>query len=84
MNIQVDPTSSNLASAMLNSKIRPRAVVGYALKFFFLSSELRHQITWLLLSVVADDKDGDELRFEKFNLNSYKSSHLSIKAKPKI
>ena len=34
MNIQVDPTSSNLASAMLNSKIRPRAVVGTALKFF--------------------------------------------------
>ena len=29
MNIQVDSTSSNLASVMLNSKIRPRAVVGY-------------------------------------------------------
>ena len=34
MNIQVDPTSSNLASAMLNSKIRPRAVVGYGVKLF--------------------------------------------------
>ena len=29
MNIQVDP-----ASAMLNSKIRPRAVVGYGVKIF--------------------------------------------------
>ena len=34
MNIQVEPTSSNLASAMLNSKIRPRAVVGYGVKIF--------------------------------------------------
>ena len=34
MNIQVDPTSSNLASAMLNSEIRPRAVVGYGVKIF--------------------------------------------------
>ena len=34
MDIQVDPTSSNLASAMLNSKIRPRAVVGYGVKIF--------------------------------------------------
>ena len=34
MNIQVDPTSSNLASAMLNAKIRPRAVVGYGVKIF--------------------------------------------------
>ena len=34
MNIQVDPTSSNLAPAMLNSKIRPRAVVGYGVKIF--------------------------------------------------
>ena len=34
MNIQVDQTSSNLASAMLNSKIRPRAVVGYGVKIF--------------------------------------------------
>ena len=34
MNIQVDPTSSNRASAMLNSKIRPRAVVGYGVKIF--------------------------------------------------
>ena len=34
MHIQVDPTSSNLASAMLNSKIRPRAVVGYGGKIF--------------------------------------------------
>ena len=34
MNIQVDPTSSNQASAMLNSKIRPRAVVGYGVKIF--------------------------------------------------
>ena len=33
-NIQVDPTSSNLASAMLNSKIRPRAVVRYSVKIF--------------------------------------------------
>jgi len=32
MNIQVDTTSSNLASAMLNSKIRPRAVAGYGVK----------------------------------------------------
>ena len=32
--IQVDPTSFNLASAMLNSKIRPRAVVGYGVKIF--------------------------------------------------
>ena len=32
MNIQVEPTRSNLASAMLNSKIRPRAVVGYGVK----------------------------------------------------
>ena len=37
MNIQVDPTSSNLASAMLNSKIRPRAVVGYGVKIFHRS-----------------------------------------------
>ena len=37
MNIQVDPTSSNLASAMLNSKIRPRAVVGYGVKVFYPS-----------------------------------------------
>ena len=34
MNIQVDPTSSYLASAMLNSKIRPCAVVGYGIKIF--------------------------------------------------
>ena len=34
MNIQVDLTSSNLASAMLNSKIRPRAVVGLGVKIF--------------------------------------------------
>ena len=34
MNIQVDPTSSNLASAMLNLKVRPRAVVGYGVKIF--------------------------------------------------
>ena len=34
MDIQVDPTKSNLASAMLNSKIRPRAVVGYGVKIF--------------------------------------------------
>ena len=34
MNIQVDATSSNLASAMLNSKIGPRAVVGYGVKIF--------------------------------------------------
>ena len=34
MNIQVDPTSSNFASAMLNSKIGPRAVVGYGVKIF--------------------------------------------------
>ena len=37
MNIQVDPTSSNRASAMLNSKIRPRAVVGYGVKIFYPS-----------------------------------------------
>ena len=37
MNIQVDPTSSNLASAMLNSKIWPRAVVGYGVKIFHSS-----------------------------------------------
>ena len=34
MNIQVDSMSSNLASAMLNSKIRPCAVVGYGVKIF--------------------------------------------------
>ena len=34
MNIQVDPTRSNLTSAMLNSKIRPRAAVGYGVKIF--------------------------------------------------
>ena len=34
MNIQVDPTSSNLASSMLNSKIRTHAVVGYGVKIF--------------------------------------------------
>ena len=34
MNIKVDPTGSNAASAMLNSKIRPRAVVGYGIKIF--------------------------------------------------
>ena len=34
MNFQVDPTSSNLACAMLNSKIRPRGVVGYGVKSF--------------------------------------------------
>ena len=37
MNIQVDPTRSNLASAMLNSKIRLRAVVGYGVKIFLPS-----------------------------------------------
>jgi len=37
MNIQVDPTSSNLASAMLNSKIGPRAFVGYGAKTFHAS-----------------------------------------------
>ena len=37
MNIQVEPTRSNLASAMLNSKIRPRAVVGYGVKIFLPS-----------------------------------------------
>ena len=37
MNIQVDPKRSNLASAMLNSKIRPRAVVGYGVKIFLPS-----------------------------------------------
>ena len=49
MNIQVDPTISDLAPAMLNSKIRPRAVVGYGVSLFTQSSELRHQITWLQL-----------------------------------
>ena len=34
MNIQVDSTSSNLASAILNSKVTPRAVVGYGVKIF--------------------------------------------------
>ena len=34
MNNQVDVTSSNLAPAMLNSKIRPREVVGYGVKIF--------------------------------------------------
>ena len=34
MNNQVDATSSNLASVMLNSKIRPRDVVGYGVKIF--------------------------------------------------
>ena len=48
MNIQVDPTSSNLASAMLNFKIRPRAVVGYGVKILLSqSSKLRQQITWV-------------------------------------
>ena len=37
MNIQVDPTRSNLPSAMLNLKIRPRAVVGYGVKIFLPS-----------------------------------------------
>ena len=37
MNIQVDPTSSNLAFAVLNSKIEPRAVVGYSVKTFLPS-----------------------------------------------
>ena len=37
MNIEVDPTRSKLASAMLNSKIRPRAVVRYGVKIFFPS-----------------------------------------------
>ena len=37
MNIQVDPTRSNVASAMLNSKTRPRAVVGYGVKIFLPS-----------------------------------------------
>ena len=37
MNIQVDPTSINLASAVLNSKIRPRKVVGYGVKIFLPS-----------------------------------------------
>ena len=37
MNNQVDPTRSNLASAILNSKIRPRAVVGYGVKIFLPS-----------------------------------------------
>jgi len=34
MNIQVDPTSSNLASAILNSKIRPRVIVGCGVETF--------------------------------------------------
>ena len=34
MDVQVYTTTSNLASAMLNSKIRPRAVVGYGVKIF--------------------------------------------------
>ena len=47
MNIQVDPTRSNLASAMLNSKIRPHAVVGYGVKISLPSPpKVRHQITW--------------------------------------
>ena len=37
MTIQVEPTRSNLASAMLNSKIRPHAVVGYGVKIFLPS-----------------------------------------------
>ena len=37
MNIQVDPTGSNLASATLNLNIRPRAVVGYGVKIFLPS-----------------------------------------------
>ena len=53
MNIQVDPTSSNLASAMLNSKIRPRAVVG---NFSSQSSELRHQITCIFNLLKAREK----------------------------
>ena len=38
MSVQVDPTSSNLATAMLNSKIWPRAVVGYGVKIFHPST----------------------------------------------
>ena len=34
INIQVDSTSSNLASAMLNLKIKPRRAVGYGVKIF--------------------------------------------------
>ena len=59
MNIQLDPTSSNLASAMLNSKIRPRAVVGYGVKIFHPSPPNyvtrspgllnRHTATWNLI-----------------------------------
>ena len=37
MNIQVDPTRSDLASAMLNSKIRLPSVVGYGDKIFLPS-----------------------------------------------
>ena len=57
MNIQVDPTSSNLASVMLNSKIRPRAVVGYGVNIIHPSppnyvtrspgSEYRAVFKWL-------------------------------------
>ena len=44
MNIQVDPTRSNLASAMLNSKIRPRAVVGYGVKIFLSSGNIQRSL----------------------------------------
>ena len=67
MNIQVDPTSSNLASAMLNSKIRPRAVVGYGVKIFHPSPPnyitrspgysyicpMRYSLTWCNLGRIG-------------------------------
>ena len=58
MNIQVDSTSSNLASAMLNSKIRPRAVVGYGVKIFHPSPP--NDVT---------RSPGVEQMFDNFNVN---------------
>ena len=61
--IQVDPTSSNLASAMLNSKIRPRAVVEYGVEIFHPSPP-----NYVTRSPGLEDRriDDDSARFKFF------------------
>ena len=68
MNIQVDPTSSNLASAMLNSKIRPRAVVGYGVKIFHPSPP--NYVTRSPGEVLLEEKSRQRIQTEALSTNA--------------
>ena len=83
MNIQVDPTSSNRASAMLNSKIRPRAVVGYGVKIFNPSPPnyvTRSPGIGGVLARGTDNKFLEEDLSERVGLYSSSSSEARVRA----